>query len=421
MASQLRIPGLWSAFAISSFELYDSGIMNPPRTSQKVTIGKVNIGGGEPIAIQSMTNTDTSDLRATVAQIIELTDAGSELIRITVNNEEAAKAMPWIREELLKRECHTPLIGDFHYNGHLLLKKFPAAAGMLDKYRINPGNEYDFDSMIECAMRNGKPVRIGVNWGSLDQKLLTKMMDENAKLKSPKSDKEISLETLVESALHSAKRAQKLGLPANRIVLSVKTSRVQTVIRAYEMLAAKCDYALHLGLTEAGMGTAGIISSSAALAILLQQGIGDTIRISLTPSIGEPRTREVEACRLLLQSMELRQFTPTVTSCPGCGRTGNLLFQHLTKEVNEYVTRRMPVWKRRHRGIENLKIAVMGCVVNGPGEARHADIALSLPGKSKEPIGTIFVKGKLFKTLRGGDIGRQFQNILEDFISTNFL
>lgn len=395
--------------------------MNPPRKSQKVVIGKVNIGGGEPIAIQSMTNTDTADIAATVAQIIGLTNAGSELVRVTVNNEEAAQAVPRIREELLKHKCHTPLIGDFHYNGHLLLKKNPKCAVALDKYRINPGNEYDFNSMIECALRNGKPVRIGVNWGSLDRALLTKMMDENAKSRLSKSDQEVLIQTLVESALSSAKRAEKLGMPSNRIVLSVKTSEVQAVIQAYELLAKQCDYAFHLGLTEAGMGIKGLIASSAALGVLLQQGIGDTIRISLTPEAGEPRTREVEACQLLLQTMGFRQFRPLVTSCPGCGRTGNELFQHLTKEVNEYIATRMPVWKRDHRGIENLKVAVMGCVVNGPGESKHVDIALSLPGISEEPMASVFVKGKLFKTIRSGDIGLQFQDILEEFISTTYI
>jgi (E)-4-hydroxy-3-methylbut-2-enyl-diphosphate synthase len=395
--------------------------MNPSRKSQKVSIGKVNIGGGESIVIQSMTNTDTGDIAPTVTQIIELSNAGSELVRITVNNEEAARAVPRIREELLKRGCDTPLIGDFHYNGHLLLKKFPECARTLDKYRINPGNEYDFDSMIECALRTGKPVRIGANWGSLDRALLTKMMDENAKSRSPKSDQEVSIQTLVESARSSAKRAEKLGMPSNRMVLSVKTSEVQAVIQAYEALAKQCDYALHLGLTEAGMGIKGVIASSAALAVLLQKGIGDTIRISLTPAPGEPRTREVEACQLLLQTMGLRQFRPLVTSCPGCGRTGSELFQHLTEEVNEYIAERIPVWKRDRRGVENLKVAIMGCVVNGPGEARHADIALSLPGKSEEPMASVFVKGKLFKTLRSGNIGKQFVEILEEFVYTNFL
>lgn len=395
--------------------------MNLRRQSQKVAIGKVTLGGGGPIAVQSMTNTDTADIAATAGQIFELAEAGAELARMAINNEAAAQAVPLIKETLLKKSCGIPLIGDFHYNGYLLLKKFPAAAKALDKYRINPGNEYDFDSMVEHALRYGKPVRIGVNWGSLDQKLLTKMMERNRKRRQPKSDREVLVDTLVESALRSAVQAEKLGLPSDRIVLSVKTSNVQDVIRAYEQLALKCTYALHLGLTEAGMGIKGIIASSAALAVLLHQGIGDTIRISLTPGVGEPRTREIEACRLLLQSMGLRQFTPTVTSCPGCGRTGNALFQHLTKEVNEYVARRMPVWKREHRGIENLKIAVMGCVVNGPGEARHADIALSLPGKSEEPMASVFVRGKLSKTIRGGDIGLQFLQILEDFISNRLI
>lgn len=409
--------------------------MNPRRKSQKVLIGKIEIGSGAPVAIQSMTNTDTSDVTATVAQVIELIDAGSELVRVTVNNEEAAKAIPKIKEVLLKKSYDVPLIGDFHYNGHLLLTKFPECARALDKYRMNPGNVGSgFEMMIECALKNEKPVRIGVNWGSVDRALLTKMMDENAKQKNlelrrdagmknmrPKSDQEVLLETLVQSALESAKQAERLGMSANKIVLSVKTSDVQHVIQAYKMLAERCDYALHLGLTEAGMGIKGLIASSAALGVLLQKGIGDTIRISLTPAPGESRTREVEACQVLLQSMGLRQFRPTVTSCPGCGRTGSDLFQHLTSEVNDYIRQKMPEWKQHHRGIENLKVAVMGCVVNGPGESRHADIALSLPGKSEEPMATVFVRGKLFQTIRGNDIGHQFIQILEKFISTNSL
>lgn len=388
------------------------------RKSQKVIIGNIEIGSGTPVAIQSMTNTDTSDVAATVAQAIELIDAGSELVRVTVNNEEAAKAIPNIKEALLKKNYDAPLIGDFHYNGHLLLTKFPECARALDKYRINPGNVgRGFEIMIECALKNNKPVRIGVNWGSVDRGLLTKMMDENAQQKNPKSDQEVLLETLVQSALESAKHAERLGMAADKIVLSVKTSDVQHVIQAYQMLAERCDYALHLGLTEAGMGMKGLIASSAALGVLLQHGIGDTIRISLTPAPGESRTREVEACQLLLQSIGLRQFRPIVTSCPGCGRTGSDLFQHLTSEVNDYIRQKMPEWKRQHRGVENLKVAVMGCVVNGPGESRHADIALSLPGKSEEPMATVFVKGKLFKTLRGGDLGKEFLKILETNLS----
>lgn len=395
------------------------------RKSQKVQIGKITIGGGAPIAIQSMTNTDTADIKATVQQIIELVEAGSDLVRITVNNEDAARAVPHIKETLLQRGCDTPLIGDFHYNGHILLTKFPECAAALDKYRINPGNvgsgelhEYNFAIMIEVALKCNKPVRIGVNWGSLDRELLTEMMDVNAKNKMPKSDQEVLLDALVESAVNSAVQAEKLGMPQNKIVLSVKTSEVQAVIKAYKMIAYRCDYALHLGLTEAGMGMKGIIASSAALAVLLQQGIGDTIRISLTPAAGEFRTKEVEACQLLLQTMGLRQFRPLVTSCPGCGRAGNDLFQKLAQQVNDFIAAKMPEWKKRYNGIERLKVAVMGCVVNGPGEARHADIALSLPGKSEEPIATVFVKGKLLKTIRGGDIGKEFLEILEEFVKS---
>lgn len=391
--------------------------MEKRRKSLQVQVGSVQVGGGAPVAVQSMTNTDTADISATVAQILELAGAGSEMVRVTVNNEAAAKAVPHIIERLRGAHCGVPIIGDFHYNGHILLKKFPECAKALDKYRINPGNAGEgFDYLVECALKYEKPVRIGVNWGSLDRVLLTKNMNGNAKRKVPKSDQDVLLETLVESALSSAFRAEKLGLAPNRIILSVKTSQVQDVICAYEMLAARCTYAMHLGLTEAGMGAKGLIASSAALSVLLQKGIGDTIRISITPGVGEPRTQEVSACLMLLQSLGLRQFRPLVTSCPGCGRTGNELFQRLAKEVDEYVERRMPAWRAERCGAENLKIAVMGCVVNGPGEARHADIALSLPGKSEEPLASVFVKGKLVKTLRGEDIGVEFLKILEEHV-----
>ena len=398
------------------------------RKSQQVLVGSVTVGGLAPVVIQSMTNTDTADVAATVRQVRELTNAGSELVRVTVNNEAAAVAVPEIVRQLKAAGCDVPIIGDFHYNGHILLTKFPQCARALAKYRINPGNvgsgelhEKNFRIMIEAAIAYDKPVRIGVNWGSLDRELLTRMMDENALSAAqtrtkPKSDQEVLLDALVESALQSAKMAEKIGLPANKIILSVKTSEVPHVIKAYEMLAARCDYALHLGLTEAGMGTKGIVASSAALAVLLHNGIGDTIRVSLTPEAGESRAKEVEVCQRLLQTMGLRQFRPIVTSCPGCGRTGNDLFQRLAKEVNEYVGVRMPEWKKRVPGVEKLKIAVMGCVVNGPGESQHADIALSLPGKSEKPIATVFVSGKLTKTLRGENIGKEFLEILEEFI-----
>ena len=370
-----------------------------------------------------MTNTNTEDIDATVRQVTELVTAGSELVRVTVNNEDAAKAVPFIKTKLLKNGIDVPIIGDFHYNGHILLSKFPACAEALDKYRINPGNvgagklhDYNFAVMIETAIKNKKPVRIGVNWGSVDRELLTKLMDENKLRGSPLDDKQVLLETLVQSALSSAHSAERLGLLPDRIILSVKTSNVQDVITAYEMLAERCQYALHLGLTEAGMGMQGLVSSSAALGVLLQSGIGDTIRISLTPEVGTERTKEVSACQLLLQSMGFRQFRPLVTSCPGCGRTGNDLFQKLADEVNGYIAQRMPQWRKHNPGVENMKVAVMGCVVNGPGESRHADIALSLPGRSEEPMAAVFVRGELLKTLRGGNVGEEFLKLLESFV-----
>lgn len=374
------------------------------RKSHKVKIGNVTIGGDSPVAIQSMTNTDTADVNATVTQIIELADAGSELVRIAVNNERAAQAVPEIRKKLHARKYSVPLIGDFHFSGHALLEKFPECAQALDKYRINPGNVEtsadrgrNFETMVRLAIKYGKPIRIGANWGSIDDR------------------------DLVKSVIGLARKAEKLGLPANKIVLSAKTSDFQSTIRAYEMLAKRTKYALHLGLTEAGSGIKGLVASSAALAVLLQKGIGDTIRISLMPGIGQPRKAEVEACRFLLQSMGLRNFYPFVTSCPGCGRTDNILFQRLAGEVNEYVEKYLFA-RQRTRGqfknskIQKLKIAVMGCSVNGPGEARHADIALVLPGRSEKPIAMVFVRGRLFKTLTGRSIGQNFLEILEQFI-----
>jgi len=394
------------------------------RKTPTIHIGSVSVGSAFPVAIQSMTDTDTADVTATVKQILELADAGAELVRVTVNNEDAARAVPEIKTQIRLQQRDIPLIGDFHYNGHILLSKFPQCAQALDKYRINPGNvgsgalhEKNFRIIVEAAMQYKKPIRIGVNWGSLDQKLFTRMMDDNAKQKKPKSDREVLIEALVESALSSAKMAEKIGLPTDRIILSVKTSEVADVIAAYERLAARCIYPLHLGLTEAGMGMKGIVSSSAALAVLLQKGIGDTIRMSLTPRAGGMRADEVRACQMLLQTMGLRQFRPLVTSCPGCGRTGSSLFQKLSEEVNSYIEERMPEWRLHHPGIENLKIAVMGCTVNGPGEASHADIALSLPGKSEEPIASVFVKGKLMKTLRGQNIKHEFTDMIEHFVS----
>ena len=397
--------------------------MRKSRKRLAVAIGKVMVGGGAPVIIQSMTNTDTSDVAATVLQVRELATAGAELVRVTVNDEAAARAVPEIKARLLGAGCDVPIIGDFHYNGHLLLTKFPECARTLDKYRINPGNvgsgklhDANFATVIGCAIHNNKPVRIGVNWGSLDRELLTKMMDTNARRAKPKMDHDVLVEAVVASALLSAARARELGLGADKIILSVKTSSVPAVIRAYEMLADRCDYALHLGLTEAGSGMQGVVASSAALAVLLHRGIGDTMRISLTPGAGEPRTREVEACQLLLQSLGLRQFRPVVTSCPGCGRAENALFQNLTQRVNAYVAAKMPEWSRKNPHAKNLKIAVMGCVVNGPGEAGHADIALCLPGKSEEPLGMVFVRGKLAKTLRGSRLGEEFLEMVEEFV-----
>lgn len=397
------------------------------RKTPVVQIGNVRIGGFHPIAIQSMTNTQTADIDDTYSQIVELIKAGSELVRITVNTIEAAKAVPFIKDKLIKNGYTTPIIGDFHYNGHTLLTNEPACAEALDKYRINPGNvglkeahEYNFRTMIEVALKYEKPVRIGVNWGSLDQELFTKLMDENGLSTSPKTDKEILYEAMVQSALQSATEAEKYGLPKNRIVLSVKMSDVQDVIQAYQMLAERCVYVLHLGLTEAGMGAKGLIASTAALAVLLQQGIGDTIRVSLTPEPGASRTKEVEACQLVLQTMGIRQFRPIVSSCPGCGRTSSDFFQKLAKRVNDHIAQKMSQWKSDYPGVENLKIAVMGCIVNGPGESKHADIGISLPGKTEQPIAPVFIKGKQFCVLKGENIPENFIEILEKFIKKEF-
>ncbi|MCX6734528.1 MAG: flavodoxin-dependent (E)-4-hydroxy-3-methylbut-2-enyl-diphosphate synthase [Candidatus Peregrinibacteria bacterium] len=402
-----------------------------------VTVGAVKIGGKNPIVIQSMTNTDTSDAKATAKQIIELADAGSEIVRMTVNTNLAAPKVPEIRKILdAKGYEKIPLIGDFHFNGHTLLEDFPQMSKTLDKYRINPGNvgygdkhDYNFSKIIKIAIENNKPVRIGVNWGSLDQDLLTEMMNKNSKLIKPKSDKEVIINAMVESALRSAVLAEKIGLPQNKIILSVKMSIVQDMIKAYELLAQRMSknkhlYALHLGLTEAGVGMQGIVSSSASLAILLQQGIGDTIRISLTPTPTQPRTKEVEACKILLQSMGFRHFKPQVTSCPGCGRTDSHFFQELAGEVNSHITKILPIWQKKHPKsadkIAELKIAVMGCVVNGPGESKHADIAISLPGRMEKPVAPVYIKGKFVKSLQGKKIPQQFIQLLEDYVEENF-
>lgn len=403
-----------------------------------VNIGKIKIGGQNPIVVQSMTDTDTADDKATARQIIELADAGSETVRLTVNTNLAALKIPEIRKILdNKGYADLPLIGDFHYNGHILLKEFPKMAKILDKYRINPGNigygekhEYNFATIIKIAKENNKPVRIGVNWGSLDQDLLTEMMNKNARHKIPKSDKEVIIYAMVESALRSAELAEKLGIRQNKIILSVKMSIVQDMVKAYELLAARMRknkhlYALHLGLTEAGIGIQGLVSSSAALAILLQQGIGDTIRISLTPTPTQPRAKEVEACKTLLQSLGLRHFQPQVTSCPGCGRTDSHFFQELAGQVNKHISKNLHIWQKKYplaaEKIAALKIAVMGCVVNGPGESRHTDIAISLPGRMEKPVAPVYIHGRFVKSLTGKKIPGQFIRLLEDFIEKNFL
>jgi|CXWL01.1.fsa_nt_gi (E)-4-hydroxy-3-methylbut-2-enyl-diphosphate synthase len=398
-----------------------------------VQVGKVYIGGDHPIVIQSMTNTATDDVQATVEQIKELADAASELVRLTVNTPGAAKAIPEIKKKLMELGYgELPLVGDFHYNGHLLLERFPECARTLDKYRINPGNvgigdlrAEHFAQIIKIALVNHKPVRIGVNWGSLDQDVLTKLMDKNAQAKKPKSDKEVIIAAMIKSAIDSADLAEKLGMSPNKIILSVKMSEVQDMVKAYQLLHEACHkkgtpYPLHLGLTEAGLGMKGIVASSAALAILLQQGIGNTIRISLTPSPDGKRSDEVEACKLLLQTMGIRAFKPMVTSCPGCGRTSNDLYQRMAKEISEYIDQRLPVWKKKHPGVEEMKVAVMGCVVNGPGESQHADIGISLPGKSEKPLAQVYIGGKPIHSLKGNEIVAEFKALLEKHVESKY-
>ena len=393
------------------------------RKTPTVWVGKVPIGSDYPVVIQSMTDTPTADIAKTLTQTIELIEAGSEMVRWTVNDDDAADAVVEIIKRLRDKGYHTPIIGDFHFNGHTLLRKYPICARLLDKYRINPGNvgkgerhDENFSAIVKVAIENNKPVRIGVNWGSLDQELLTQLMDENAKLKTPKDFKEVTYEAMIQSALTSAQLAQKLGLGKDKIILSVKMSILQDMVTVYSRLAAKCDYVLHLGLTEAGGYIQGISSSSAALGILLQQGIGDTIRVSLTPQPGVPRSREVEVCKNLLQSLGLRYFKPSVTSCPGCGRTSSNYFQYLAQDINTHIERKMPIWKKNFPGVEKLKIAVMGCVVNGPGESRHADIGISLPGTSEQPIAPVYADGKQMTTLKGEKIKEEFIEILERYI-----
>jgi (E)-4-hydroxy-3-methylbut-2-enyl-diphosphate synthase len=392
-----------------------------------VRIGNVTVGGASPIVVQSMTNTDTADVAGTAKQVAELARAGSELVRVTVNTPEAAAAVPRIRERLDMMGVGVPLIGDFHYNGHQLLEREPSCAEALAKYRINPGNvgfgrkrDAQFATIVEFALKYAKPVRIGANWGSLDQSMVAALMDENHARAEPWDASRVAREALIRSALDSAARAEELGLARDRIILSCKVSGVQELIAVYRDLASRCDYALHLGLTEAGMGSKGIVASSAALAVLLQEGIGDTIRISLTPEPGESRTREVIVAQELLQTMGLRSFTPLVTACPGCGRTTSTLFQELAKKVQDHVRAKMPEWRMKYDGVENLTLAVMGCVVNGPGESRHADIGISLPGTGEAPAAPVFIDGEKAVTLRGENIAEEFVGLVEDYVARRY-
>ena len=392
-----------------------------------VKVGDIHIGGHHPVVIQSMTNTDTENVEATVEQILELWRAGSEIVRITVNTEEAAQATIKIKEKLLSLGCNVPLVGDFHFNGHKLLKLYPDCAKALDKYRINPGNvgkgskrEDQFLQMIQCAIDYDKPVRIGVNWGSLDQDLLAKMMDENQQLSEPKSSNDLMREALIQSALLSAEAAVKQGLAKDRIIISCKTSDTQDLIFVYEQLAKRCNFPLHLGLTEAGMGTKGVVASSASMGYLLQQGIGDTIRISLTPEPGETRTKEVVVAQELLQTMNIRSFVPLVIACPGCGRTTSTFFQELAKQTQSYLRENMPEWKKSYPGVENMKVAVMGCVVNGPGESKMADIGISLPGTGEIPVAPVYEDGEKTVTLKGDNIADEFKNIIMNYINKKY-
>jgi len=397
------------------------------RKSRKVWVGNVAVGGDAPIAVQSMTNTDTADAQATVRQVAELAAAGSELVRITVNTAEAASQVARIREQLDAMGCLVPLVGDFHFNGHKLLAQYPDCARALGKYRINPGNvgtgrkrDEQFAAMIETACSHDKPVRIGVNWGSLDPDLLARMMDDNAKLPEPLAADVVQREALIVSALSSARRAAELGLPQDKIILSCKVSGVQDLITVYTDLAARCDYPLHLGLTEAGMGSKGIVASTAALAVLLQAGIGDTIRVSLTPEPGGDRTREVVVAQEILQTMGFRSFSPMVTACPGCGRTTSTFFQELARDIQSYLRNQMPAWRERYTGVEDMNVAVMGCVVNGPGESKLANIGISLPGSGENPVAPVYVDGVKTVTLKGEHIAREFQAIIDSYVSTRY-
>jgi (E)-4-hydroxy-3-methylbut-2-enyl-diphosphate synthase len=397
------------------------------RKTVTVKVGIVRVGSDAPVVVQSMTNTDTADVPGTIQQVAALAAAGSELVRVTVNNDEAAQAVPFIVEGLAKQGIHVPIIGDFHYNGHLLLKKYPACATALAKYRINPGNvsvgrknDDNFRAMIEVAVENQKPVRIGVNWGSLDQALLTRMMDENSRLAEPLDARDVMMEAMCRSALDSAEAAERYGLRHDQIIISGKVSGVRDLIDVYEMLAARCDYPLHLGLTEAGMGMKGIVASTAGLAPLLLKGIGDTIRVSLTPKPGGDRTEEVLTGQQILQSLGIRSFTPQVTACPGCGRTTSTFFQELAQQIQNYLRDSMPAWREQYPGVEELKLAVMGCVVNGPGESKHANIGISLPGTFEEPKAPVYVDGRLMTTLRGDTIVQDFKKILDEYVHSRY-
>jgi (E)-4-hydroxy-3-methylbut-2-enyl-diphosphate synthase len=397
------------------------------RKSVTVKVGNVRVGSSAPVVVQSMTNTDTADVRGTIQQVAALANAGSELVRVTVNNDAAAAALPAIVEGLSKLGIDVPIVGDFHYNGHLLLKKYPECARALAKYRINPGNvsigrkdDDNFRIMIECAVENQKPVRIGVNWGSLDQALLTRMMDANSKLAQPAEARDVMIEAMLVSAIESARAAERYGLRRDQIILSAKVSGVRDLIEVYELMAARCDYALHLGLTEAGMSMKGIVASTAGLAPLLLKGIGDTIRVSLTPKPNGDRTEEVQVAQQILQSLSIRSFAPQVTACPGCGRTSSTYFQELTQDIQGYVRDSMPVWRERYPGVEELKLAVMGCVVNGPGESKHANIGISLPGTFEDPKAPVYVDGRLMTTLRGDGIVKDFKKILDDYVAARY-
>lgn len=396
------------------------------RKSIQVMVGDVPVGGGAPIVVQSMTNTDTADVEATVEQIKYLHRSGSEIVRITVNNKEAARAVPHIKEKLLEDDVNVPVVGDFHYNGHKLLTEYPEAAKALSKFRINPGNtgtktrDENFCTIVEQAIKYDKPIRIGVNWGSLDQQLLADKMDANNKLENPKSSKQVMLDTMVESARRSAELAESVGLPSNKIIISCKMSHVQDVVEVYERIAELLDYPLHVGLTEAGMGMKGIVASTSALSVLLQQGIGDTIRVSLTPKPGGDRAEEVRVCQQILQSLGIRNFIPQVTACPGCGRTNSTYFQELADEIQQYLREMMPIWRDMYPGVEEMNVAVMGCVVNGPGESRNANIGISLPGTFEEPKAPVYMDGEHYTTLRGEGIGKEFRDILDEYVMKNY-